>query len=65
MKSEMLLIVKGLNKELQSVREKTIKGIKEKLQSVKDDNECILKEYEDLNDMLLKKLHDHENFNNK
>jgi hypothetical protein len=33
--------------------------------SVKDDNERILKAQEELNGMLLNKLHDHENYKNK
>jgi hypothetical protein len=43
----------------------TIKDFKEELQSVKADNECIIKEQEELNDVLLNKLHDHENLKNK
>ena len=43
----------------------TVKDFKEELQSVKADNECIIKEQEELNDVLLNKLHDHENLKNK
>jgi len=42
----------------------TVKDLKEILQSLKDYNECILKVKEELNDVLLNKLHDHEYFKN-
>jgi hypothetical protein len=48
----------------QSEMLQTIKDLKEKLQSLKDYNECILKVKEELNDVLLNKLHDHEYFKN-
>ena len=42
-----------------------VKDFKVKLESVKDDNERNLKEQEELNEVLLNKLHDHENLKNK
>jgi len=35
----------------------TVKYLKEKLQNVKKDRECILKAQEDLNNILLSKIH--------
>jgi hypothetical protein len=49
----------------QSEMLQTVKDLKAELQSVKVDNERILKAQEELNDVLLNKLHDRENFKNK
>ena len=39
--------------------------MKVELQSVKEDNECILKAQGELNNVLLNKIHNHEEENNK
>ena len=38
--------------------------MKVELQSVKEDNECILKAQEEINNFLLNKIHNHEEENN-
>ena len=62
---EILVIINEIQKDHPSKLQQTIKELKEEKKLLKEDNNHILKELEDLNNILLFKLHSNEREKNK